>query len=48
MKKFILGLCLSLPILSHAAPKWELANVFITNKDKGEISKIYVERQSQL
>ena len=36
MKKFILGLCLSLPILSHAAPKWELANVFITNKDKGE------------
>lgn len=46
MKKFILGLCLSLPILSHAAPKWELANVFITNKDKGEISKIYVEADS--
>ena len=46
MKKFILGLCLSLPILSHAAPKWELANVFITNKDKGEISKIYVDKNS--
>ena len=31
---------------SHAAPKWELANVFITNKDKGEISKIYVDKNS--
>ena len=37
MKKFIFGLTLFLPIISNAQPKWELADVFITNKDKGEI-----------
>ncbi|WP_180134389.1 hypothetical protein [Acinetobacter sp. YH12071] len=46
MKKFIFGLTLFLPIISNAQPKWELADVFITNKDKGEISKLYVDTNS--
>jgi hypothetical protein len=46
MKKFIFGFTLFLPIISNAQPKWELADVFITDKNKGEISKLYVDKNS--
>ena len=46
MKKLILGFTLFLPIISNAQPKWELADAVITNKDKGEISKLYVDTNS--